>query len=74
MLTLEEFFHMMIDALLEGVEEKYGRGAVDKPVAPPVQGDVQLSVKDAAGMSFEISCKLQVENDEAIQAPGGFPG
>lgn len=74
MLTLDEFFHMIIDALLEGAEDKYGQGVVSKPVATPIQGDVRINVQDAAGMTLEINCQLRVEAEDANQMPGGFPG
>ena len=74
MLALDEFFHMMIDALLEGVEDKYGEGVVSKPVATPIQGEVRVCVQDAAGMTLEIDCQLRVEAEDASQVPEGFPG
>lgn len=74
MLALDEFFHMMIDSLLEAVEDKYGEGVVSKPIATPVQGEVRVCVHDAAGMSLEINVQLRLEAEDASQVPEGFPG
>lgn len=79
MLTLDQLFHMIIDVLLEGIEEKYGKGAIDRPVAIPVHGSIKVDLCDADGMRLELGAELGIAGDPSQMpggpgGPGGFPG